>query len=113
MTPPIRRRLSDRRLASIVFAKTSPIHGRGLFAAREIQRGEYIGTFDGPRVERDGRHVLWVYPGGDDAPIGRRGANRLRFLNHARPCNARFAGFDLYARRRIKAGDEITIDYGI
>ena len=105
------RRLSDRRLASVVFVGRSAIHGRGLFARRPIAAGEYIGTFHGPRVEEDGSHVLWVYPE-EGRPVGRRGSNMLRFLNHATPYNAAFNGFDLFARRAIAADHEITIDYG-
>lgn len=110
MTPPKRRRLSDRRLASVVYVARSSIHGRGLFAARAIAADEYIGTFHGPRVSDDGCHVLWVYPE-KGAPIGRVGRNLMRFLNHATPYSAAFQGFDLYACRAIQAGEEITIDY--
>lgn len=112
MKAPERRRLSDRRLASFVTVKRSPIHGRGLFAVRDIARGAYIGTFYGPRADRDGHYVLWVYPIGDGEPEGRQGKNCLRFLNHSQDCNAEFDDFDLYARRRITAGEEVTIDYG-
>ena len=110
MNPPERRRLSDRRLASVVYVDRSAIHGRGVFAARAIAADEYIGTFHGPRVSDDGCHVLWVYPEAG-SPIGRLGENLLRFLNHATPYSAAFEGFDLYARRDIQAGEEITIDY--
>ncbi len=106
-------RLTDRDLRTMVYVGDSGIHGRGLFAARRIASGEYIGTFHGPAARRDGTHVLWVYTSSqDDEPIGRRGRNLLRFLNHATPCNAEFDGFDLYARRAIRCGEEITIDYG-
>lgn len=44
-------------------------------------------------------------------PVGRSGRNLLRYLNHAVPGNAEFDGFDLYARSRIGAGEEITFDY--
>jgi SET domain-containing protein len=81
-----------------------------LFAARRIAAGEYIGTFHGPRVDADARHVLWVYPQ-DGPPVGRRGQNVLRFLNHATPCSAAFDGFDLFASRPIAADEEVTIDY--
>ena len=80
-------------------------------AAREIGRGEFIGTFIGPAAKRNGSHVLWVYA--DDGSVtGRRGQNLLRYVNHASPCNAAFDGFDLYARKRIRRDEEITIDYG-
>lgn len=107
------RRVLDTHFAGVAYTGTSGIHGTGLFAARRIRRGEYIGTFHGPPARRDGCHVLWVYPAeGDAAPVGRRGRNLLRYLNHSDRPNAAFDGFDLYARRAIPAHEEITIDYG-
>lgn len=107
------KRLRNGQLSEVVYVADSGIHGRGVFAAREIARGEYIGTFHGPEARRDGIYVLWVYEEGcDDQPVGRSGRNMLRFLNHAACGNAEFAGFDLYARSAIRRGDEITIDYG-
>lgn len=104
---------TDRQLTGIVYVDDSGIHGRGVFAARSIASGAYIGTFAGPRARRDSMYVLWVYVSdGEDAAVGRIGRNMLRFLNHAPCCNAAFEDFDLYATRPIRRGDEITIDYG-
>ena len=97
------------RLQDRVCVKKSEIHGKGLFARRDIAKGEYIGTFRGPAAKRDGMYVLWIYCGDDWQ--GRHGRNSLRYLNHAKTCNAEFDDFDLYALRRIRAGSEITIDY--
>lgn len=105
------RRCTNRQLRDLVYDDASSIHGRGLYAARRIARGEYIGTFDGPVAKRNGSHVLWVYDASGRV-VGRRGKNLLRFINHSRRCNAEFLGFDLYARRTIAEGSEITIDYG-
>lgn len=107
------QRTTNGALAEIVCVRDSGIHGRGLFAVRAIARGEYIGTFCGPTAKRNGSHVLWVYGGLDGQQVeGRRGRNLLRYLNHAARCNAAFEGFDLYATRRIRRDEEITIDYG-
>jgi len=54
--------------------------------------------------------VLWVFEDGKE-PVGRSGRNLLRFLNHQPEGNAEFDGFDLYARRDIAPGEEITFDY--
>jgi len=106
------RRRHDRQLAGIVYAGESTIHGTGLFAARYIAAGSYIGTFHGTEADSDGDHVLWVYEHGEDRePVGRVGENLLRFLNHAIPANAAFDGFDLYALSDIPRGQEVTIDY--
>jgi SET domain-containing protein len=98
-------------LRRLVYKGPSEIHGTGLFARRQIEQGSFIGTYSGPRVRRDGTYVLWVCEEGE-APIGRSGRNLLRYLNHAKDCNARFDGFDLYAVRRIEKDEEITFDYG-
>ena len=106
------KRSSDHRLKTVVYAANSAIHGTGIFASRDIEEGDYIGTFAGPETHSDGAHVLWVYESdGETKPVGRIGRNLLRYLNHASPYNAQFDGFDLYATRSISSGVEITIDY--
>lgn len=89
----------------------SAIHGKGLFAARAIPKGSYMGSYEGPVVEEDGMYVLWVTDE-DGNESGHLGVNRLRFINHDKTPNAEFDGIDLYALRKIKPGEEITIDYG-
>jgi len=104
-------RLSNGQLKVVVYAATSAIHGTGLFASRDIEEGEYIGTFAGPEARRDGVYVLWVYET-EDRAVGRSGRNLLRYVNHASPCNAYFDGFELYASCAIPRDAEVTIDYG-
>lgn len=93
----------------LTYVAPSSIHGRGLFAKQRIPRGSYIGSFRGPPARRDGTYVLWVHDGA--RVVGRSGRNKLRYLNHSDRPNAEFDGFDLYAKRTIGPGDEITIDY--
>lgn len=93
----------------MVYSGPSPIHGTGLFARVRIAKGTYIGTYQGPQAKRDGKYVLWVHDGDD--VTGRRGMNILRYTNHAERPNAEFDGFDMYALRVIKPGEEITINY--
>jgi uncharacterized protein len=97
-------------LAGRVRKAPSPIHGFGCFALVPFAEGERIGTFEGPEVQKDGTHVLWVYDP-EVGAIGRRGTNLLRWLNHSEDPNAELDAFELYARRPIAPGDEITIDY--
>ena len=89
----------------------SPIHGKGVFAARRITRGELIGVYTGTPTSRNGTHVLWV-EGDDGGMVGLRGKNGLRFLNHCGRPNAGFDGDRLYALRAIRKDQEITIHYG-
>jgi SET domain-containing protein len=98
------------RVRGRIYKAPSPIHGTGVFAKVRFARGDYIGSYEGPEVRRDGTYVLWVCEEGR-APIGRSGRNLLRYLNHQRPANAAFRGFDLYARQPIGPGEEITFDY--
>jgi len=94
-----------------VVVRSSPIHGKGVFAAGRIRAGAYIGTFEGDRTTRDGLHVLWVL-GDDGRYLGIRGRNELRYLNHSAGANVELRGADLYALRNIQPGREITLDYG-
>ena len=98
----------------LCFVADSPIHGRGLFARHDISAGTWIGNYDGPVTKENGLHVLWVEAGDDPEEewIGYDGTNELRFMNHAAEPNGEMYGLDLYASRDIRAGEEITIDYG-
>jgi hypothetical protein len=106
------KRPSAHRLKAVVYAGDSAIHGAGICALRDIEEGEYIGTFAGPETPSDGAYVVWVCESdGETKPVGRCGRNPLRYLNHASPNNAQFDGFDLYATGSISCDVEITIDY--
>jgi len=92
----------------------SPVHGCGLFARHDIPAGTWIGYYDGPETQQNGMHVLWLEAGedADDEWIGFNGSNELRFLNHAKQPNGEMDELNLYANCDIRAGEEITIDYG-
>ncbi len=94
----------------LTYVASSPIHGKGLFAKTLIKKEIYLGTYQGPEAKRNGSHVLWVYDDDGEA-VGRRGLNKMRYVNHSDKPNAEFDGFDLYSTRRIKPDEEITIDY--
>lgn len=95
-----------------VYKAVSPIHGYGCFARFGFQAGDRIGTYEGPEVQEDGTYVLWVYDAEGQVLTARKGRNLLRWLNHSPDPNAEFDVFELYARRAIEPGEEITIDYG-
>lgn len=92
----------------------SPVHGRGLFARHNIPEGTWIGRYDGEETQENGMHVLWLDAGADTEAqwTGYDGNNELRFLNHAQQPNGEMDELDLYSNRDIRAGEEITIDYG-
>lgn len=87
----------------------SAIHGRGVFAARALRRGEVAFRLTGPlvpwdRVTPNGIQV-WRDAYLEPEPPGRH-------LNHACQPNAEVTrGLAVRARRAIPRGEEITIDY--
>ena len=103
--------LSDEQLHQLFYTRKSAIHGSGLFARDKIKQGDYMGEYDGPMVNDNSSHVLWVEKD-DEVWVGRDGKNLLRYLNHSTKPHAEFVGFKLYAMRDIRPDEEITIDYG-
>ena len=103
------RRYDGNPLAVV---RSSPIHGRGLFARRAIAKDEYIGSYRGRRTQKNGMHVLWLWNEKRERWEGIDGDNEMRFLNHASDPNADWWDSDLYAIRDIAEGEEITFDYG-
>jgi len=97
-----------------VEVKQSQIHGLGLFAARTIRKGTTVGYYEGPEAQEGdfGDHVLWIYDEDEEREYGIEGQNETRFVNHCKGANANFNGEQLIALRTIRAGEEITHDYG-
>ncbi len=91
------------------YVDKSHIHGKGLFAARRIKKGEVIGIIEGRPSKKDGPHVLWF----DDGTKGFRVTCELRFINHTKTPNVGyFDDHTVVALRNIKKGEELTHDYG-
>lgn len=112
-----------------VVARRSPIHGRGVFARRDIARGERI-------MEYRGRKITWAqadrwYADDDSKPShtflftlddryvidGNVGGNTARWINHScRPnCESEIVDGRIWieALRDIRAGEELFYDYNI
>jgi len=99
-------------LKKTVKVKRSSIHGRGVFALKNIKAGELIGIFEGKITSRDGTHVLWL-PDEDGNLYGIKGKNSLRYLNHSLVPNAEFNDEgELHAVLDISPDEELTIHYG-
>ena len=105
----------------------SPIHGRGVFAARPIRKGETIIEYRGrrttwedagesPENDRDPYHTfLFSLDDGRVIDAGVRG-NAARFINHSCAPNCETYEDDdgrvfIEARRRIEPGEELSYDY--
>ena len=110
--------------------RDSAVHGLGAFATRPLPRGRAIGTYGGRRygpgevAEREWDNGLTYVFGLSDGSIidGSDGGNATRHLNHscAPNCQAYEVPDDdgaprivIEARRRIRAGEELFIDYAL
>jgi uncharacterized protein len=94
--------------------------GRGVFACEDIPKGACILEYTGRKVtEKEmssdrGKYLFWV---SDTKMInGNVPSNRARFVNHSCAPNCRAEGPNghvyIMARRKIKAGEELTYHYG-
>jgi len=93
----------------LVYVKKSKIHGMGLFAKKDIAKGEIIGKVEGMRTSRDGPHVLWM----EDKKYGFKVRCKLKYINHSAEPNAcYYDDLTVVTLRDIKKGEEITHYYG-
>jgi uncharacterized protein len=85
------------------------VEGKGecLFAREAFGAGSVIGFFEGPEISSNTMHSLQL----DGRIID--GTGVLKYLAHSCDANAYFKDKRrwLYARKPIRAGDEVTIDY--
>lgn len=97
----------------------SQIHGTGLCSSENIKSGETIDFISGEEVEFQSTNeeeagsiptwygitdTLWIDPG----------ETKFKYLNHSCDPNAAIIGKnELVARRDIKIGEEVTIDYSM
>ena len=106
------------------FVATSPIHGRGVFAAKRLPRGVRIATYKGParwwsslgERRRSLAHTMYFsLPDGKRVIDGRVATNPARFLNHCCAPNVEavheLGRVRFYTLRRIEPGHELSIDY--
>lgn len=110
----------------------SPIHGIGVFAIRDIPRGknpfQMLARYARPGYVRITDAELEALPRGLATTIralfvptdgvmylptcGTNLVYLIAYLNHADTPNLRTRdGFNFFTRRKIRAGDELTVDY--
>jgi hypothetical protein len=115
-----------RRLERRYAVRGSPIHGKGVFALRPIQRGDVIVEYRGERVSSEeaarryqrsrGYPFTYLFEVDEDTVIDAAvGGNAARFINHACSPNCEAVDDDgrilIQARRDIAPGEELTYDY--
>ena len=110
-----------------IVVRRSRVQGRGVFATRDFKRGDRVCEYRGERISHDEateryddeemkRHHTFLFGVDDELCIdGMRGGNDARFINHSCDPNA-YARIErrrvfIYAKRAIRAGDEIFYDY--
>jgi SET domain-containing protein len=112
--------MSDRFL---VKAKKSRIDGTGLYSMSRIPARAKVGELSGEiislaearrRAKRRERIAIVEFP--DGGALDASGGNDFRFVNHSCDPNLYIRIFkqrvEFYARRAIRAGEELTADYG-
>jgi len=107
----------------------SPVHGRGLFAARRIRPGARIIEYTGERLNEAEVDARYHGPAAEDPhtllfQVGRRcyidasvGGNAARFINHCCQPNCESRQEDdrifIFAIRNVQSGVELTYDYSL
>lgn len=104
--------------------RESGTHGRGLFAAKPIRKGEIVSIRGGhilprrlpARARRPAGY--WGYPIADDFVLGpltrRETESVMMYLNHSCAPNVGIKGQIIFVTMRdIRRGEELTIDYAM
>lgn len=87
---------------------SSSIHGKGLFAATDIEDGQVLGVCKTRPATESGLHTLTL----DDGSLFDVTCS-LKYINHGRPSNVSYYDdFSVVALRDIAKGEELLHDYG-
>ncbi len=107
-----------------VYVEESPIEGKGIFTSVDIPKGSNImviagEVIDGYECERreEEENNVYIFWNGDECYIDTVNSGKIKYINHDCNFNCDVLERDetsliLSAYRDIKAGEELTIDYG-
>lgn len=109
-------------MISTPFSVKRGTHGLGLFANTSFIKGALITQYTGEKItvdEANRRGGQYLFELNDHFTIdGKERANKSRYINHSCAPNC-YPEIDeteehifIYAKRAIKAGEELTYDYG-
>ncbi len=88
--------------------KRSKIHGKGLFTTVDLQEGTALGKCKSRPNKKPGPYTLWLT---DEHLVDI--TCRLKYINHNKSPNvAYYEDLTVVALRNIRAGEELTHDYG-
>lgn len=91
-----------------VAVKNSNIHGKGLFALKNIKKDQLIGHFKGKKTSKTSAYVLWI-----DTHHSIEVEGLLKYINHSKQPNAcYYDDLTVVALKDINKDEEITHDYG-
>jgi SET domain-containing protein len=125
---PTRSTATRKRKGRPYVVRNSPIHGRGVFAARQIRKGEDIIEYRGRRIsteeadelpdsDPDNAFHTFLFELNDGRVIdAARGGNAARWINHS--CQPNCEPYEdedcrvfIAAKRTIRPGEELGYDY--
>lgn len=100
----------------IVYLGKSPVHGKGVFAVRDIWKGEVVGRYESRPTtvssERN-RYVLELYDEDGKFLEYRLGINEFKYINHSSDPNVEMGDeLEFIALRDIKQDEELLWYYG-
>jgi uncharacterized protein len=110
-------------IIDLVLVQDSGIHGLGLFASADISMGTNIMVISGEVIDEDEcirreeeEGNVYIFWNGDNY-IDTIRTEKIKYINHDCEYNCEVTEKDefslfLTASRDIKAGEELTIDYG-
>jgi hypothetical protein len=100
----------------IIVRDTKTVKGKGVFAIKEIKKGELILEFEPTFIKKATQHTFRFDRHLHQLCMDEKAAEN--YLNHSCEANARFDSskaaslrFAFRAKRKIKAGEEITYNY--
>lgn len=88
--------------------KDSGVHGKGLFAAKDIPKDVELGVCTTKKSKEAGLHTL-TFEDGSMKDV----TCKLRFINHSKKPNVSYYDdLTVMSLKKIKAGEELLHDYG-
>jgi SET domain-containing protein len=107
-----------------VVVRGSKIHGSGIFASVNIPKNKVIMKIEGDVISGDEcerreeeENNVYIFWNGDDCYIDTANTKKIKYINHNCEYNCEVeedenGGLVLVSDMAIKAGEELTIDYG-